>query len=336
MRPGPWGIGVAVPLDEAGRNDLPALTRAIEQQTRALYLVNPHNPTGTVNDRLAFDDFRPRRHGVRWSSWTKPIWSMTSLRPAARFASPAGANVAVFRTLAKIYGLAGLPIGYTVAPPTLARSLRAVGLGDPHAQGRLALAAASAALADQDWVAQVRRRTLAGRRRLTAALDGLGLRHSASHANFVFFQSPVDAAQLRAKAARGRHRDRPALSPARHMASYRRWNRSGGHPYHQRLASHSEPLTRAFPMSRPRQLHLGAFMRPVSIHTGAWRYPGAWPDANFNLAHLKRLIRTLEEAKFDAFFMADHLAVLNMPIEALKRSHTATSLSPSSCSRRWP
>jgi FMN-dependent oxidoreductase (nitrilotriacetate monooxygenase family) len=81
-------------------------------------------------------------------------------------------------------------------------------------------------------------------------------------------------------------------------------------------------------MNRPRQLHLGAFMRPVSIHTGAWRYPGAWPDANFNLAHLKRLIRTLEEAKFDAFFMADHLAVLNMPIEALKRSHTATSFEP--------
>ena len=78
-------------------------------------------------------------------------------------------------------------------------------------------------------------------------------------------------------------------------------------------------------MTRPRQLHLGAFMRPVSIHTGAWRYPGAWPDANFNFRHLKRLIQTLEAAKFDAFFMADHLAVLNMPIEALKRSHTVTS-----------
>jgi FMN-dependent oxidoreductase (nitrilotriacetate monooxygenase family) len=77
-----------------------------------------------------------------------------------------------------------------------------------------------------------------------------------------------------------------------------------------------------------RQLHLGAFMRPVSIHTGAWRYPGAWPDANFNLGHITRLIRTLEAAKFDAFFMADHLAVLNMPIEALKRSHTVTSFEP--------
>ena len=81
-------------------------------------------------------------------------------------------------------------------------------------------------------------------------------------------------------------------------------------------------------MSSGRQLHLGAFMRPASIHTGAWRYPGAWPDMNFNLAHMKRSIQTLERAKFDAFFMADHMAVLNMPLDALKRSHTVTSFEP--------
>lgn len=77
-----------------------------------------------------------------------------------------------------------------------------------------------------------------------------------------------------------------------------------------------------------RQMHLAAFMRPASIHTGAWRYPGAWPDANFNLPHLRQMIRRLEAACFDAFFMADHLAVLNMPVEALKRSHTVTSFEP--------
>src|SRR5438876_9872706 len=77
-----------------------------------------------------------------------------------------------------------------------------------------------------------------------------------------------------------------------------------------------------------RQLKLGAFMRPVSIHTGAWRYPGAIADANFNFPVLKRLIQKLEAGKFDAFFMADHLAVLNMPIASLKRSHTRTSFGP--------
>ena len=81
-------------------------------------------------------------------------------------------------------------------------------------------------------------------------------------------------------------------------------------------------------MPTQRRLHLGAFMRPVSIHTGAWRYPGAWPDANFSFPKLKQLIQKLEAGKFDAFFMADHLALLNMPIEALRRSHTVTSFDP--------
>ncbi len=77
-----------------------------------------------------------------------------------------------------------------------------------------------------------------------------------------------------------------------------------------------------------RQLHLAAFMRPVSIHTGAWRYPGAYADGNFNFEHLKSFARKLEAAKFDAFFMSDHLALLNMPVNALKRSHTVTSFEP--------
>ncbi len=76
------------------------------------------------------------------------------------------------------------------------------------------------------------------------------------------------------------------------------------------------------------QLHLNAFMRPVSIHTAWWRYPGSVPDANFNLQHFVSFAQTLERGCFDAFFMADHLAVLNMPIDALKRSATITSFDP--------
>lgn len=77
-----------------------------------------------------------------------------------------------------------------------------------------------------------------------------------------------------------------------------------------------------------RMLRLGAFMRPVTIHTGSWRYPGAYADANFNFKHIKRFAQTLERGRFDAFFMADHLSVLNMPMDALKRSATVTSFEP--------
>ncbi len=81
-------------------------------------------------------------------------------------------------------------------------------------------------------------------------------------------------------------------------------------------------------MGASRMLHLGAFMRPAAIHTGAWRFPGADRNANFSFEQMRRSIRRLEDAKFDAFFMADHLALLNMPASALKRSHTVTSFEP--------
>ena len=77
-----------------------------------------------------------------------------------------------------------------------------------------------------------------------------------------------------------------------------------------------------------RMLRLGAFMRPVSIHTAWWRYPGSHPGANFDLADLVRFAQTLERGRFDAFFMADHLALLNMPMSALQRSATVTSFDP--------
>tara|TARA_R110002126_G_scaffold4815_7_gene24918 strand:+ start:4525 stop:5871 length:1347 start_codon:yes stop_codon:yes gene_type:complete len=81
-------------------------------------------------------------------------------------------------------------------------------------------------------------------------------------------------------------------------------------------------------MSADGKIRLNAFMRPTTIHTGSWRWPGAYADANFNFGHIKTFAQRLEQAKFDSFFMADHLAVLNMPVEALRRSTTPTSFEP--------
>src|SRR5262249_31877678 len=131
----------------------------------------------------------------------------------------------------------------------------------------------------------------------------------------------------------------PTPAPTTEIDRRRCWQQTkilahrGGFPRHclrlyflSRL--HSNTVRKGFSMTASRQLKLTAFLRPVSLHTGAWRYPSAFPDANFNFAHLTRFAQTLERGKFDAFFMADHLAVLNMPIDALKRSHTVTSFEP--------
>ena len=199
------GEGIGIPLNPRFENDLSALAAAIDARTLAVSLVNPHNPSGTVDDQADFDRF------VRESAAKTLVvvdeayleYDAFEARSAIRFARE-GANVLVFRTLAKVYGLAALSIGYAVAPRPLAASLRAEGLGSPHSLNRLALVAAEAALADQAYVAQVVHRSLIQRNRLTATLDGLGLRHTDSRANFVFFESPLPAADVRAAlAARG-------------------------------------------------------------------------------------------------------------------------------------
>src|SRR5882757_5425191 len=67
-------------------------------------------------------------------------------------------------------------------------------------------------------------------------------------------------------------------------------------------------------MTQKRQLRLGAFMRPVSIHTAAWRYPGGTPDANFNLKALISYAQTLERSatvtSFDPLTLLPALAMM--------------------------
>jgi histidinol-phosphate aminotransferase len=196
------GRGIAVPLNAALENDLPAIEAAVTGATLAVYLVNPHNPSGTVSDGPRFD-----RAVLAMARRTLVIVDEAYLEYDAFEALSAvrhvraGANVAVFRTLGKIYGLAGASIGYVVAPPALADSLRKAGIGDPFSMNRLAVAAAGAALADRAHVAMVRTLTLDGRARLTALLDRLELRHSDSRGNFIFFESALPAAEVRRRFA---------------------------------------------------------------------------------------------------------------------------------------
>lgn len=196
------GIGKPVPLNAKLENDLPALLAAIDTSTLAVNLVNPHNPSGTVNETHAFGRFLTEASARTLVVVDEAYLEYDDL--AARSAIRqlrAGANLLVFRTLAKAYGLAGLSIGYAVAPAPLAKSLREAGIGAPHSLSRLNLAAASAALADQAYIARVRDWTLAGRKRFEQTIDALSLQRTDSRANFVYFRTP-SADALRAEAAR--------------------------------------------------------------------------------------------------------------------------------------
>jgi histidinol-phosphate aminotransferase len=185
------GIEVPVPLDANFENDLAALSAAVNPKTRALYLINPHNPTGTVSNDAAFKRF------LRETSQRAPvIVDEAYLEYTSEFESRSavslvrdGANVLVFRTFDKIHGLAGLPLGYTLAPKQLAATLRKQGLRDAEALGRLNMLAGSIALSDVAHVQQVRSTVATERLKWVAVLDGLKLRHTQSVTNFIFFDT---------------------------------------------------------------------------------------------------------------------------------------------------
>ncbi|MDO9361982.1 MAG: histidinol-phosphate transaminase [Sphingopyxis sp.] len=207
------GVGKPVPLNARLENDLPALLAAIDSDTLAVNLVNPHNPSGTTNDREAFDTFigEASKRALVVVDEAYLEYDDLAGRSAIRLLRT-GANVLVFRTLAKAYGLAGLSIGYAVAPTPLAKGLRDAGIGAPHSLSRLNLSAASAALADQAYIARVREWTLAGRKRLEQAIDALGLERTESRANFVYFRA-VAADALRAEAGKRNIRIGRAFPP---------------------------------------------------------------------------------------------------------------------------
>lgn len=199
------GVGIPVPLNARYENDLDALDARVNARTRALYLINPHNPTGTVSDKIGF-----KRFLEKVSQKAPVIVDEAYLEYVADFEERSavslvrqGANVLVFRTFDKIHGLAGLPIGYTLAPRPLADALHRQGLGDAESLGRLNIAAASAALADTAHAGQIRSTVATERAKWIAILDELKLPHANSQTNFIFFDAGQPqtklAAALRAK-----------------------------------------------------------------------------------------------------------------------------------------
>jgi histidinol-phosphate aminotransferase len=192
------GVGVPVPLDAQYQNDLPALTEKMTVRTRGIYLVNPHNPTGTVNEDKAFKSFLRKS-----SQRAVVIVDEAYLEYTDDFAERSavslvreGANVIVFRTFDKIHGLAGLPIGYTLVPAPVAAALRKQGVGDAEALGRLNIAAASAALSDKAQVVHTRDAVAHERTIWLSVLRELNLPHTDARANFVFFDAGRPQPQL--------------------------------------------------------------------------------------------------------------------------------------------
>lgn len=174
-----------VPLKE-WRHDLEAMARAYPQPALA-FVTNPHNPTGTLvteaavramlealpNTLVALDeaylDFAD----------ADTHWSAVGL--TARYP-----NLVVLRTFSKLYGLAGLRLGYAVCHPQVAETLNCV--RPPYSVNAVALAAATGALDDEAYALRVQTAVRGGRRQIQMACRELGVDYVPSQANFVLIR----------------------------------------------------------------------------------------------------------------------------------------------------
>jgi histidinol-phosphate aminotransferase len=168
--------------------DLEALAAAIGPRTRIVYVCNPNNPTGGIvrrDELAAFVEAVPERVLVVLDE-AYHEYVEDPAYPDGVFEWGDRPNVCVLRTFSKMYGLAGLRVGYAVAPPGVARAVAKV--RPPFDVNELAHVAALASLDDSDEVARRRALTVAGREGLREAFAGLGLDALDAHGNFLCVQ----------------------------------------------------------------------------------------------------------------------------------------------------
>jgi len=179
------------------RYDLPALAGAITGRTKIIYLANPNNPTGTIFSKHEFDAFYqhvPERVLIILDEAYFEYVKDTPRYPDSMHYRYD--NVITLRTFSKIYGLAGVRIGYGFAHERLITNLLKVKL--PFEPSTLAQAAGIAALADKEFLHKSLELNVRGLKFLTSGLREIGLTVITSEANFVMavLPSAEHAAQL--------------------------------------------------------------------------------------------------------------------------------------------
>jgi len=179
------GKPVIVPLKQ-WRHDLQGMADAITGRTRLLFLCNPNNPTGTMvsADEVAQLLSHVPEHVVVVFDEAYFEYVRNPQFPDSLAYVKQGRNVIVLRTFSKIYGLAGLRIGYGVATGEIINLLNRV--RPPFNANSLAQRAALAALDDDEHVARSRAVNEAGMEQMVKGLTALGFQPIPSEANFVY------------------------------------------------------------------------------------------------------------------------------------------------------
>jgi histidinol-phosphate aminotransferase len=176
--------GIEVPARDLG-HDLAAMRAALTEETRIVFIANPNNPTGSWLPPAKVQTFVESVPSgvliVLDEAYNEYLQADQQANSASWIA--AQPNLIVSRTFSKAYGLAGLRVGYAIADAGVADMLNRV--RQPFNVNSIAQAAALAALADDDYVAESARLNRDGLAQLMRGLDAIGVAYLASHGNFL-------------------------------------------------------------------------------------------------------------------------------------------------------
>ena len=189
------GTNIVVPLKD-NRHDLDAMADRITEKTKIIFIANPNNPTGTMNRSAEMDRLMERvpDHVIVAVDEAYYEYVTRADYPDALDYLKAAKNVLALRTFSKIYGLAGLRIGYGITRPEIAELMNKV--RQPFNTNSLGQIGALAALADRKHVERSIAINSEGKQFLYQAFDRLGISYLPTEANFILFEAPSDGREL--------------------------------------------------------------------------------------------------------------------------------------------
>ena len=184
-----------VPVNDRMEHDLDAMAAKINSKTGLIFLCNPNNPTGTILDKNRLKDFcmAHEKEDMIFSDEAYYDFITEPDYPSMVELVKMGRNVIVSKTFSKVYGLAGLRVGYLIAKPEIAKRLKSAVMANTNV---LAIAAAQEALKDDDFYKFSIAKNMEAKNMIYNTLDELDLPFIRSHTNFVFFKSGRPIADL--------------------------------------------------------------------------------------------------------------------------------------------
>jgi histidinol-phosphate aminotransferase len=191
-----WGANINwVPVDENLGYDLQEIEKRISTNTKMVFICNPNNPTSTLLPADTLKDFcsSASKKTIVFSDEAYYDYIETTNYPSMIELVKKGENVVVSKTFSKVYGMAGMRIGYLIAKPELAQTIRRNIVAMSNI---FAIEGAKEALKDDEFYKFSLQKNAEAKELIYKALGHLNLKYIRSNTNFIFFKSGKDINKL--------------------------------------------------------------------------------------------------------------------------------------------